>query len=93
MPVAPRVIGQTSADLPITGLTAGRYLVTFTITDWDGNSTTTMTDFFLDQVSFNVSAAAITIPAIAAGQINYSDTELTFTVRTVGAGFRVVMLK
>lgn len=67
--------------------------MTFSISDASGNTQTTSVDFFVDTIYFNVSAASLDLEVPTPETLVSGDIELTLTVRTVGAGFRVVMIR
>lgn len=82
----------TGATYNVVGLPFWKYRNTFSIDDNDGNTTSVITVFYVDQPEFLLSTGSIDVWTLEDGITSFSDA-LTVTVRTVGAGFNVDMLK
>lgn len=86
-------INSTNANYIATGIPFGRYRLWFEIYDIAGNNTFIIHEFYVDEVEFIVSQAETDIWDIIQNDILYrSSDELLITVKTLWAGFNVIMI-
>lgn len=86
-------ITATLASYNVAGLPYGKYRNTFSIDDNDANNTTVSTIFYIDEPELIISASEIDIGTLNSGISHFSTDELTITVKTVGVGFTLDMIK
>lgn len=87
------IISQTGATFEIEWLPFGKYRIWFEIFDNAWNNTFVIHDIYVDEPEFIISTSEIDIWSIDSTDLFTSSDMLTVTVKTVGAAFRVDMLK
>ncbi len=83
-------ISTSSGTFDVTGLDFGRYQATLSISDYAGNSTSQVIEFYVDDVELTLSTGALDIGWLQNG-LNWFSNELEITVRTVWAGFDLLL--
>ncbi|MDA9129058.1 hypothetical protein N9J72_01105 [Candidatus Gracilibacteria bacterium] len=91
--VVTKNITTTLATYTISDLPYGKYRNTFSINDNDVNNTTVSTVFYIDEPEFTISTPEINIGDLESGVSEFSPDELVVTIKTVGVGFKLDMLK
>ena len=85
-----KVVNTTSATYPMNNLNFWKYRYDFSISDNDSNSSSTWAIFYIDIPELTVSSWSIDIWNVNHLTETYSET-VTITVKTVGAGFNVIL--
>ena len=86
-------ITTTWATYSVIWLPYGKYRNTFSIDDNNINNTTVSTIFYIDEPELIISTGSIDIGSLSLNTQKISTDELMLTVKTVGAGFSLDMIK
>jgi hypothetical protein len=90
---AGKSVTATWATYPIlSDIAYGRYEFTFKISDNAGNQRTLVREFYVDNVAWNVSTPDVAINTLP-WQTVFWTPEVTLTVETIGAGYRLYLKK
>ena len=85
--LAGKTVTETDANYPMTAAPYGKYRASLTLSDTAGNTTAGVIDFYIDSPSFTVSSNASNLGGLSANTLSIGGTEITVTVKTLGAGF------
>jgi hypothetical protein len=88
-----KTIWATQAIYPTNNLDYWKYMYTFQITDNNWNSSSTGAVFYIDRPEIIVSTWTLNMGYLSPNVNNFSSDEITITVKTVWAGFQVVLNK
>lgn len=82
-------INASTANFVTNALTYGQYRATFTIADAAGNNSQQVSSFYVDAPSLIVSTGSYSIGPLSTSSTVIGASQMTITVRTVGAGFHL----
>lgn len=84
---------SSTGNLTISNLPYGKYRFDISITDSSNNTNTTSYTYFVDDIEWTISSATYDIGNVANMAQTFGTGELLVTIRTVGAGFNLSMLR
>jgi hypothetical protein len=88
-----KTVTQTGASYPTNPLPFGKYRASFNVSDNGGNVAQQIIDFSVDQFSFTVSGNAIDVGRLSSESLEIGSSEVTVTIKTLGAGFALAHRK